>query len=203
LVIQFGIRELRKYIQSEEESYAKSKERLHAKREELLTNENKNNHNIEYWINVTEIGCNNQRNLKILFLKEILQELETDDLKLSVSFHSPLATDLPHLVEESFNEEGIKLENKGVVLSASVESMQVEFAVFWVTSVIGTSSGAITIGNYIYKKLKNYKNTKIKVGGKEIDSSTSQEDIQKIIQEELKRIQDEIKNLKDDLELLD
>jgi len=50
---------------------------------------------------------------------------------------------------------------------------------------------------YFIFELKNYKKTK--VGTHEVDSSVSQEKLQKIIQEELERLKDEIENLKSDL----
>ena len=59
----------------------------------------------------------NQRFTNIHILEDILQELETDDLKLQVTFSGPTATDLPNLDKEPFTPiQAIKIckpKNKG------------------------------------------------------------------------------------------
>ena len=183
-----GLENLKNYIEQEEKDCKK----LDAELAEKWSERN-------FIVNMQQAVLN-QRNMNLRILKDILQELETDDLKLQITFRGPKASDLPHLVREPINEDGIRLEGKGGLFQASVEAYQYEFVVFWVSNTVALIGGAITIADFIHTKLKNYKNTKIKVGSHEVDSSASQEEIQKIIQKELKRLTEEVKNIKKDLE---
>lgn len=182
-----GLENLKEYIENEEETCKKIDERLRERWSERS------------FVDNMEQAVLNQRNMNIHILKDILQELETDDLKLQITFSGPTATDLPSLAREQFEVDGIKLEGKGGILQASAEAYQFEFVVFWVSNTIGIISSSITIADYIHQKLKKYKKTKIRVGTHEVNSSASEEDLQKIIQEELKRLKEEIENLKSDL----
>jgi len=186
-----GLENLKNYIKDEEEACKKIDKRL----SEIWSKRN--------FADSMQQAVLNQRNDNIRFLKDILQELETDDLKLQITFRGPKATDLPNLAREQFNEDGIKLEYKGGIFQASVEAYQSEFVVFWVGYSVALIGGAITITDFIYQKLKKYKNTKIKVGANEVDTSVPKEELQKIIQEELKRLKEEIEDLKNDLNDLD
>lgn len=171
MTFKTGLRKLRSYIESEEE--------LCTKRTEKGIDSN------------MEQAVINEKNWNIRILKDILQELETTELKLNVAFFGPNATDLPHITSEQFNKDGVRLEGKGGILTASVESIQTEYVVFWISNVISVSSGAITIADLIYNKIKNYKNTKTRVGKSEFSSSVTLDDLRKIIREELERIKKE------------
>ena len=70
--------------------------------------------------------------------------------------------------------------------------------VFWVSTTISLIGGAITIADFIHQKLKKCKNTKIKIGINEVDSSVSPEELQKLILEELNRLKEEVDNLKNE-----
>ena len=188
MVFKKKLERLRDYVETEDKICKKIDERLRDRRSKRDFADN------------MEQAVLNQRNVNILILKDILQELETEDLKLEITFRGPKATDLPNLSREQFDEEGIRLESKGNVLQASLEANQSEFVVFWVASAIGITSGAITIANFIYEKLSKYKNTKMKVGSSEILPSIPKEELQKRIQEELKRLKEEIENIKNDHE---
>lgn len=133
----------------------------------------------------------NDKNWTIMILKDILQELESDDLKLSVTFAGPKASDLPHLTHEPFKADGVILESKGMMLSASLESSQIESVVFWVNNTVSIAGGTVTIADFIYNKIKNYKNTKTRIGKNEISSSITSDELRKIIREELERIKKE------------
>jgi len=188
MALKKGLENLKNYIDDEEEACKKLDAELSERWSERTVVDN------------MQQAVLNQRNMNLRILKDILQELETDDLKLQITFRGPMVTDLPGLSREQFNEEGIKLEGKGGIFQASVEAYQSEFVVFWVSNIIGLIGGAVTITDFIYQKLKKYKNTKIKVGAHEVNSSVSQEELQKLILEELKRLKEEIENLKNDLE---
>ena len=69
---------------------------------------------------------------------------------------------------------------------------------FWISTTISITSGAITIGDYIHRQLKKLKNTKAEIGGNKVDSSVPQEEIQKMIEDDLKRLKEEVENLKND-----
>jgi len=104
------------------------------------------------------------------------------------------------LTIDPLHEKGIKAEYKGGLIRESVEAPQLEYMAFWISTTIGITSGAITIGDFIYKQLKKLKNTKAEIGGNKVDSSVPQEEIQKIIEDELKRLKEEIENLKKEFE---
>ena len=187
MTFKIGVIELKNYIESEEKACKQIDERLR----KIWSERN--------FVDNMDQAVLNRRNINIRILKDILQELETDDMKLSITFSGPRASDLPNLAKEEFNEKGIKLEGKGGLFQASAEAYQSEFIVFWVSSSIGILSGGIAIADFIYQKLKKYQNTKTIVGKHEIDSSVSQEDLQKIIQDELQRIKEEIENFKNEI----
>lgn len=179
MIFQKRLERLREYVESEEITCKRIEERLREKGHPEDFRDN--------W----EQAVLNQRNTNIRILKDILQELETDDLKLQITFQASNAGDLPWLGRESFERDGIKLEGKGGTLQASVESMQSEFVVFWVSNTIGIIGGGITIADFIYQKIQNYKNAKMRVGTNKLDSTISKEKLRKIIQEELKRLKDD------------
>lgn len=184
MVFKKGLENLKNYLKSEEEACKK----LDAELSERWSKRS--------FTDSMQQAVLNQRNTNIRILEDILQELETDDLKLQITFRGPNATDLPNLAREQFHEEGIKLEGKGGIFLASVEAYQSEFVVFWVSNVIALIGGSITIADFIHQKLKKYKDTKIKVGSHEVDSSISQVELQKLILEVLKLLKEEIDNIK-------
>lgn len=166
-----GLAQLKSFIQSQEEICRSRKEQGE--------------------VSNMEQAVINDKNWTIMILKDILQELENDDLKLGVTFAGPKASDLPHLTREPFKADGITLESKGMILSASLESAQIESVVFWVNNSITIASGAVTIADFIYNKIKNYKNTKTRIGNSKISSSITSDELRKIIREELERIKKE------------
>jgi len=133
----------------------------------------------------------NQKNFNVLILEDILRDFESQELELKVSFKVPLATDLPHLALEQFQEEGIRLEGRGGILLASAESMQSEFVSFLVLTSISILSGSITIADFIYKKLQNSKNAKARIANREFDLNSKLEEIQKMVFEELEKVKEE------------
>jgi len=188
MVFKKGVNDLKKYLENESKEYKKIDKELGEKWHE------------RNFMDRMQQAVLNQRFTNIRILEDILQELETDDLKLQVTFSGPTATDLPNLDKEPFNEEGIKLEYKGGLIRESVEAPQLAYWAFWIIPSISLISSAITIGKFIHNRLQKSKNTKVWIGPNEVDSSTSQDDMQKIFEKELKRIKDEIENLKNDYE---
>jgi len=162
-----GIRSLKEYIESEKD---------------WATNPNSNH---------GDYAVINRKNDNIRNLEEILRDFESQKLELKVSFNASLATDLPHLAQEPFQEEGVSLEYRGGILQASVEAIQSEFVVFLVIASISILSGSITIADFIHKKLQNSKNAKGRIGSKEFDSTITLEDLRKIIAEELEKVKKE------------
>jgi len=162
-----GIRSLKEYIESEKE-WAENPE-----------------------INHGDQAVINQKNFNVRILEDILRDFKSQELELKVSFAAPLATDLPHLAQKPFQEEGISLEYRGGILQASVEAIQSEFVAFLIITSISILSGSITIAGFIHKKLQNSKNAKGRIGSKEFDSTITIEDLRKIIAEELEKVKKE------------
>lgn len=131
----------------------------------------------------------NQKRDNIRVLEDILRDFEMEGLELKVAFYGPTAPDLPHITKEKFQEKGIELQYRGMMLTASLESAQSEFAAFVVNISISIASGII--GSFLYDKLKRYKNTKMKIGKHELKLPFTLEDIRKIIREELERVKKE------------
>lgn len=133
----------------------------------------------------------NQKNFNIRNLEEILQDFESKELELKIAFRAPLATELPNLSHESFQEEGIRIKGKGGIFTASAESFQSEFVSFLIFTSINVVSASIIIANLLHKKLQNLKNTKCRIGDQEIDSATTLDRIREMISEELERVKEE------------
>ncbi|MDH3766001.1 MAG: hypothetical protein OER82_09355 [Nitrosopumilus sp.] len=145
MVFEKGVHNLKKYVENEEKECKKIDEQLA-----------KNGIN-----EILQIRCNKQsliKGLQISVLSDILQELETDELKLQITFSGPKATDLPNLTMHPLHEKGIKAEYKGGLIRESVEAPQLEYVAFWIGTTITITSGAITIGDFIYRQLKKLKN---------------------------------------------
>jgi len=133
----------------------------------------------------------NRKNENIRNLEDVLRDFESKEMELKVAFSAPLASDLPHLTQEQFQEEGIRIQGRGGILTASAESFQSEFASFLLLTSINVVSASITIANLLHKKLQNLKNTKCRIGDKEFDSTTTLEEIRKMVSEELEQIKKE------------
>ncbi|CUR52806.1 Putative phage protein [Nitrosotalea devaniterrae] len=137
------------------------------------------------------MAVKNQQRVNVMILEDILRELESNSLKLDIAFSAPKANELPHLAGESFEEKGITIQGNGGIYQASVESMQSEFVIFWVSNIISIAAGSISIAEFIHRKLQNYKNAKIRVGTQRLSPPYSIEDIKKIVKEELERLKEE------------
>ena len=133
-----GVYDLRKYLEKESTECKKIDEELRQKWHERNS------------ADIMQQAVLNQRFTNIRILTDILQELETDEIKLQITFTGPKATDLPNLTNDPLNENGIKVEYKGGLIRESVEAPQLEYVAFWISTSISITSGAITIGDYIY-----------------------------------------------------
>jgi hypothetical protein len=65
-----------------------------------------------------------------------------------------------------------------------------------VSNTVSIVGGAISIANFIHEKLKNRTNTKMRIGRHHLDSLPSQDELQRIIQNELSRLKEEVSDLK-------
>jgi len=116
-------------------------------------------------------------------------------LELNVYFSGPNALDLPWLYEKStaedtyFIDDGIELKCRETS-QASLESSP-SYMVSFMINVIDISASAITISNFLYQKIKNYKNAKTRIGSHEIRYDVNHFELHKIIREELEKLKDE------------
>jgi len=65
--------------------------------------------------------------------------------------------------------------------------------VSFIINVFDISASALTIADFLYQKIKNYKNAKTRIGSHVITSDISPDELRKIIREELEKLKNEDK----------